>query len=151
MSYMGEWHQVAHIPNWFQRKCVSGAKASYRRLASGQVAVRNECRTKSGLESVAGVARPRSGVVVDSGQLRPTLLEVAFVPSWLRWAPLFWANYDIVYLSPDQHLATVTEPSRSYMWVLSRTSSIAESEWNLVERRLRELGFQRDQWVRDAV
>ncbi|WP_146081882.1 lipocalin family protein, partial [Pseudoxanthomonas sp. KAs_5_3] len=51
-NYMGEWHQIAHIPNWFQASCVSGAKATYRLLRSGEVEVRNECQTKSGLDSV---------------------------------------------------------------------------------------------------
>ncbi|MEJ8851002.1 lipocalin family protein [Variovorax rhizosphaerae] len=148
-SYMGEWQQLAHIPNWFQRKCVSRTRASYRLLASGQVEVRNECETKSGNDSVVGVARPRTDAVVESGQLRPASLEVAFAPEWVRWVPLAWGNYDIVYLSPDRRVAIVTEPSRRYMWVLSRTRTIAEGEWKAVESRLTQLGFQRDQWVRD--
>jgi apolipoprotein D and lipocalin family protein len=64
--------------------------------------------------------------------------------------PLAWGNYDIVYLSPDGRVAIVTEPSRRYMWVLSRTRGIADSEWVAVERRLAQLGFQRDQWIKDA-
>ncbi|MEJ8853119.1 lipocalin family protein [Variovorax robiniae] len=149
-SYMGEWQQLAHIPNWFQRKCVSDTRASYRLLASGQVEVRNECRTKTGTDSVVGVARPRTGAVVESGRLQPASLEVAFAPEWVRWVPLVWGNYDIVYLSTDRRVAIVTEPSRRYMWVLSRTGKIAQSEWTAVELRLTQLGFQRDQWVRDA-
>ena len=149
-SYMGEWQQVAHIPNWFQRNCVSGTKATYSLLASGQVEVRNECQTRTGLDSVVGVARPRTGVTIDAGQLRPASLEVAFAPGWVRWVPLAWGNYDIVYLSPDRRVAIVTEPSRRYMWVLSRSRTIADSEWNTVERRLAQLGFQRDQWIKDA-
>ncbi|SFM10858.1 apolipoprotein D and lipocalin family protein [Variovorax sp. OV329] len=148
-SYMGEWKQVAHIPNWFQRQCVSGTKATYKLLERGQIEVRNECQTKSGPDSVVGLARPRAGATVDSGQLRPASLEVAFAPQWLRWMPLVWANYDVVYLSPDRRVAIVTEPSRTYMWVLSRTSDVDASVWRDVESRLAELGFARDQWVKD--
>ncbi|MGJ7512400.1 lipocalin family protein [Variovorax sp. GT1P44] len=148
-GYMGEWQQVAHIPNRFQRQCVSGAKASYRLLDTGQVEVRNQCRTASGLDSVTGVARPRAGATIESGELRPGSLEVAFAPSWLRWTPFVWADYDIVYLSPDRSLAVVTEPSRTYMWVLSRTSEIDEMGWRGIERHLLDLGFVRDQWVKD--
>lgn len=148
-SYMGEWYQVAHIPNRFQAACVSGTKATYRLLKSGEIEVRNECQTKSGLNGVVGAARPRAGAALESGQLRPATLEVAFAPSWIRWMPLAWANYDVVYLSSDARVAIVTEPSRSYLWVLSRTSRIADDEWMQVERRLKQLGFRHDQWVKD--
>ena len=149
-GYMGEWHQMAHIPNRFQRQCVSGAKASYKLLPSGQVEVRNECQTRSGIDSVVGAARPRDGAVVRSGQLRPASLEVAFAPAWTRWVPLVWANYDVAYLSSDGRVAIVTEPSRSYMWVLSRSKTLGEPEWKDVEQRLETLGFKRDEWVRDT-
>ncbi len=138
-AYMGRWYQVALYPNRFQSQCLSDTSATYR-LVPGGVEVTNQCTTKDGPERVVGMARPR-GSELGGGMLKPASLEVAFAPTWLRWLPLVWGNYDVVHLTPDKRLAIVSEPSQSYLWVLSRERSLSDAQWQAVERYARDNGF----------
>ncbi|PJW96359.1 hypothetical protein CWI54_27600, partial [Escherichia coli] len=35
--YAGEWHEIAHLPMFFQRKCVANITATYTPRADGTV------------------------------------------------------------------------------------------------------------------
>ena len=41
--YSGQWHEIAHLPMFFQRKCVANISATYTQRAVGTVGVRNGC------------------------------------------------------------------------------------------------------------
>ena len=87
--YSGQWHEVAHLPMFFQRNCVDQVTATYTPLANGRIRVDNACRDVKGktLRSI-GVARKVAG--------KPGQLEVRFVPGWLSWVPMVWADYWVV-------------------------------------------------------
>jgi apolipoprotein D and lipocalin family protein len=139
-SYMGRWYQAAHYPNRFQKQCLSDTAATYRLLEGGAVEVRNECRTANGMEVVLGRARPR-GSVLEAGALRPASLEVAFAPTWMRWASLVWGPYDVVRLLDDAQVSIVSEPNKEYLWVLSRKPTLSAATWEEIERWLKQEGF----------
>jgi apolipoprotein D and lipocalin family protein len=139
-SYMGRWYQAAHYPNRFQKQCLSDTAATYRLLEGGAVEVRNECRTANGMEVVLGRARPRGSVLV-AGALRPASLEVAFAPTWMRWASLVWGPYDVVRLLDDAQVSIVSEPNKEYLWVLSRKPTLSAATWEEIERWLKQEGF----------
>ena len=91
-AYMGTWYQVAWFPNRFQKQCVSDTAATYRQLEGGQVEVINRCRRADGsLYDISGLARP-SAAVIRGNRLEPAQLEVSFLPSVLRWLPI-WGSY----------------------------------------------------------
>lgn len=149
--YMGTWHQLAHYPNRFQQQCVRDTSASYRLLDGGEIEVVNRCTTADGrVDSVTGLARPR-GATIDRGRLQPASLEVSFVPAWLRWLPVGWGSYDVISLSPDERVAVVSEPSRTYLWVLARDRALDDARWSAVQAFLREAGFDVGRLVRDPV
>ena len=39
--YAGTWHEIAHLPMFFQRKCVDTITATYTVNADGTIGVRN--------------------------------------------------------------------------------------------------------------
>lgn len=139
-SYMGRWYQVALYPNRFQRQCQSDTSAEYRRLPDGTVEVANRCRLADGrLDEAIGLARPTGQLAGD--RLRPAQLEVSFLPSWLRWLPVGWGRYWVIQLADDGRYAVVSEPSREFLWVLSRTPQLSPADESAIRSKLVEQGF----------
>ena len=133
--YMGTWYEIAKLPNWFQRKCVQGTQARYKVLGPTQIEVNNKCTTASGEEIQAiGLARP-------NGSGRPAQLEVRFAPEWTSWLPMVWGAYWVLDLDADYQLAAVGDPSKSYLWILSRTPLVSSERYDAVLKRLNLMGF----------
>jgi len=133
--YMGTWYEIAKLPNWFQRKCVQGTQARYKVLGPAQIEVNNKCTTASGEEIQAiGLARP-------NGSGLPAQLEVRFAPEWAAWLPMVWGAYWVLDLDPDYQLAAVGDPSKSYLWILSRTPVVSSERYEAVLKRLNVMGF----------
>ena len=138
--YLGTWYEIAKYPNRFQRQCVADTTAEYRQRPDGTVAVANRCRLADGrLDEAIGQARPTGRLEGD--HLRPARLEVSFLPAWLRWLPVGWGTYWVIQLAPDGRYAVVSEPSREYLWVLSRTPALAPADESAIRSRLAEQGF----------
>jgi apolipoprotein D and lipocalin family protein len=138
--YMGTWYQVALFPNFFQRQCISDTTATYRLLAEGRVEVTNRCRTESGaFDQVIGVARPTGAL--RGRTLAPAQLEVTFLPRWLRWLPVGWGRYWVIQLADDGRYAVISEPSREYLWILSRQPRLDPADEALIRARLKQQGF----------
>ena len=110
--YAGTWYEQAHLPMFFQRKCIADTTARYTVNADGTVAVVNRCRTRDGRFTEArGVAR-----MVDG---RSSTLEVRFAPQWLSWLPMVWGDSWVIALDEaDYRWAMVGEPGLKYLWVL---------------------------------
>jgi apolipoprotein D and lipocalin family protein len=133
--YMGTWYELARYPNRFQRDCSGPAVAAYSLQPDGRVRVVNRCPQADGkTDEAIGEARR----VGEAGSAR---LEVRFAPAWLSWLPVVWGNYWVVDLDPAYQLSVVSEPSREYLWVLSRTPTIDPALWDALMVRLREQGF----------
>lgn len=132
--YGGEWHEIAHLPMFFQRKCVANITATYTQRADGMVGVRNACDEKSGERMVSeGTARAVPG--------HPGRLEVRFAPDWLAWAPMVWADYWVVELDPEYRWAVVGGPSRKYLWILSRTPTMDRAQYDAIRARAAQRGY----------
>lgn len=111
--YSGHWHEIAHLPMYFQRQCVDTITATYTPQPDGTLQVRNACRRNDGrISAVTGVARAVAG--------KPGALQVRFAPRWLTWLPAVWADYWVLDLDPGYQWAVVGGPSRKSLWVLSR-------------------------------
>lgn len=138
--YMGTWYQVALFPNVFQRQCVSDTTATYRQLPDGTVEVANRCRTADGrLDEAIGQARPTG--TLSGTRLAPAQLKVSFLPAWLRWMPVGWGAYWVIQLADDGRYAVISEPSRQYLWILSRQSRLADADEVAIRARLAQQGF----------
>jgi apolipoprotein D and lipocalin family protein len=142
--YLGTWYQVALIPNRFQSQCVSDTTATYNQRSDGAIDVVNRCRGAKGeVDQASGYARP-IGTLAD-GRLTPAQLEVSFLPAWLRWAQSIghwgWGAYWVIQLAPDYRYAVVGEGTREYLWVLSRSPTLAADDEATIRARLRQQGY----------
>ncbi len=133
--YAGSWHEVALYPNRFQQACAADTTATYTPLGDGRIGVRNSCRRADGSEmAVDGVAE-----VVDAAT--NAKLKVSFLPAWIRWTGIGRGDYWVLYLSPDYRLAIVGEPSREYLWILARTPTLSEEEYQALMPKIRAAGY----------
>ena len=132
--YSGSWHEIAHLPMFFQRNCTGDITATYTSLANGNIEVRNACRTGDGsMQSSTGEARTVAG--------RPGALQVRFAPAWLSWLPMVWADYWVIDLDPAYQWAVVGGPSRKYLWVLSRTPTMPQGLFEQIRQRAAARGY----------
>lgn len=145
-SYLGTWYQVALFPNWFQRSCASDTTATYSLKDNGRIAVLNRCKQPDGsLDEALGEAR--SVAPVTQGALRPAQLRVSFLPGWLRWLPVGEGDYWVIQRADDGRYAVVSEPSRRYLWVLSRTPRLSADDETAIRSRLQMQGFDLAAWT----
>lgn len=141
--YDGKWHEIAHLPMFFQRKCVDSITATYTPLPDGKLEVLNACRTREGtFDESQGVARPVAG--------KPGALQVRFAPDWLGWLPMVWADYWVVEVDPDYQWAVVGGPSQKYLWVLSRSSSMDRALFEQIRQRAAQRGYPVERLVMAA-
>ena len=110
--YTGTWYEIASYPQRFQEGC-TGTTATYTLQEDGTISVLNRCRRDS-LDGPEVTAEGRARVVNSA---RPSELEVSF------FRP-FWGDYWIIDLDPDYRFAVVGQPSRDYLWILSRTPTL---------------------------
>ena len=141
--YSGQWHEVAHLPMFFQRNCVDQVTATYTPLANGRIRVDNACRDVKGktLRSI-GVARKVAG--------KPGQLEVRFAPGWLSWVPMVWADYWVVDLDPQYRWAVVGGPSHKYLWVLSRTPTMKRETFAQIKADAAARGYATEKLIMTA-
>lgn len=141
--YAGEWHEIARLPLFYQRKCKSEITAQYTLRDDGLIGVRNRCLDEDGeLDEVEGVARQVEG--------HPGRLEVRFAPDWLSWLPLTWADYWVIALDPDYQWAMVGEPGREYLWILSRTPDMPRARFEEPKARAVAMGYDLDALIVSA-
>jgi apolipoprotein D and lipocalin family protein len=141
--YAGQWHEIAHLPMFFQRKCVANITATYTLRPEGTVGVRNACDDEDGKRMVSeGTARPVPG--------HPGRLQVRFAPDWLAWVPMVWADYWVVDLDPAYGWAVVGGPSRDYLWILSRKPTMDRATYEALRARAAQRGYPVEELVLPA-
>ena len=142
--YVGQWHEIAHLPMFFQRRCVDDITATYAIRPDGTLGVHNACRTQDGSIQVAdGEAKTVPGGPAGA-------LEVRFAPAWLSWLPWVWADYWVIEVDADCQWAVVGSPSRKYLWILSRQPQINPQLLQNLKDRARQRGYPVDQLVMAA-
>jgi apolipoprotein D and lipocalin family protein len=134
--YVGTWHEIARLPNRFQRQCVGDVTAKYALRDDGRLSVVNACRLADGsVDQAEGVARLASSTGPNSK------LEVRFAPAWLSWLPFVWGDYWIIELAPDYSYSVVGTPNRRYLWILARDRALDSATLSGILARLNRLGF----------
>jgi apolipoprotein D and lipocalin family protein len=128
--YLGTWYDVASFPQRFQEGC-TGTTATYSLRDDGDVGVVNRCRLGT-LDGEEDVAEGRARVVDPATNAK---LEVSF------FRP-FWGDYWIVDLGADYEYAVVGDPSRDYLWILSRTPALDATVYDGILARLRAQGYE---------
>jgi len=126
--YTGVWYEIAKYPNRFQRDCDRDTTATYSLMENGKVKVLNVCFNKEGKEKRA----EGSAKVVD--EVTHAKLKVTFF-----WP--FYGDYWIIDLDKDYQYAVVGEPSRNYLWILSRTPQMDDTLYQSVLKNITNAGY----------
>ncbi|MDA3954557.1 MAG: lipocalin family protein [Bacteroidales bacterium] len=113
-NYLGEWYEIARLPNRFEKglECVT---ATYSLNENGKIDVLNKgfsVKNKEEFKTAKGIAW-----IPDSKC--PGRLKVSF------FRP-FSGKYYIIALDKEYKYALVGDPSRKYLWVLSRTKKLED-------------------------
>lgn len=141
--YAGTWYEIARLPNWFQKKCAGDVSATYTLLDDGTIQVINRCRKEDGQMSEAEGKAKRVGIGEPN-----TKLKVRFAPKILSLLPFVWGDYWIILLAPDYSYAVVGEPSRKYLWVLSRTPTMDETVLQNILQDVKAKGYDLNGLIR---
>jgi apolipoprotein D and lipocalin family protein len=123
--YQGQWHEVARLPNRFQEGCQEST-ANCQLTTDNEVLVTNRCVRDDSQDSAEAIAW---SVGPEAGKLR---------------VQFFWpfsGDYWVIALDPQYHWAMVGEPSRNYLWILSRTPELDPVILHDLTKRAAELDF----------
>ena len=127
--FMGNWYVIATIPTRMEREAYDEME-SYELRPDGRIQTTFRYRNKSSSAPVktmrpVGTVRPGTGNAV--------------------WGMQFiWpikAEYVIVYLSEDYSQTIIGRSARDYAWVMARTPSISEADYDRNLKRLSALGY----------
>ncbi len=129
-QYLGRWYEIAKFPNSFQKNCVN-AMADYSLRDDGGIAVLNSCAKVSN-----GEIKTASGIAWVVDRTTNAKLKVTFLPQWIRWTGIGVGQYWVIDLGPNYEYSVVSEPSRKYLWILSRTSKMDPEVYKGILERL---------------
>jgi len=125
--YMGKWYEIGRFPNKFEKglQCVT---AEYRLKPNGKVAVINSGQKEDGkVKTAQGTARVPDSAV--PGQLKVTFF----------WP--FSGDYYVIDIDQDYTVALVGSPSRDYLWILARTTTIDEEKYTELLTKAQRVHF----------
>lgn len=127
--YMGQWYEIAKLPNRFEKGLIC-VTANYQLRKDGKITVLN----KGHLENNTAVIRSAEGIAVLPDKAIPGKLKVSF------FRP-FYGDYCIIALDSNYRYSLVGDPSRSYLWILSRTRSLEPETYNQLITIAKNNGF----------
>jgi apolipoprotein D and lipocalin family protein len=134
--YMGQWYEIARLDHSFERN-LSNVSAMYTAKENGEIAVLNR-----GYNEKAGEWKQIEGKAYFVGDETVGSLKVSF------FGP-FYGGYHILALDQDDYgYAMVSGPSRSYLWILSRTRDLDEAVYSGLVSRGAEWGFDTKELIR---
>ena len=130
-SYLGTWYEIARYEHFFEKGC-SNVSATYSLKENGDINVLNECIKDGKLSGANGVA-----YATDASNSK---LKVSF------FRP-FYGNYWILMLGENYEYALIGDPSREYLWILSRENKISEELKTSILKKLPEFGYGQDKLI----
>lgn len=134
--YLGHWYEVARIDNYFEKGLVR-TSADYSRNADGTIKVLNR-----GFDPARQRWKESVGKARFVGDPAQAALKVSF------FGP-FYGGYNVVALDPQYRWAMVVGSSLDYLWVLSRTPTLAQDVKDELMAQARALGVDENKvlWV----
>jgi lipocalin len=130
--YIGTWFEIARKPNYFEQglSCIT---ATYTLKENGKIDVLNKGFNGTKFKIASGTAK-----IPDSNF--PAKLKVSF------FGP-FYGDYQIIELDTNYKYALVGEPSREYLWILSRTAQLDSTICNKLIKKARSLAYKTDDLI----
>ena len=141
-KYLGKWYEIARLPNKFEDKCLPPVTATYQLNLDDQnkIIVTNECNTRDRVPEIAeGMA-----TFVESHNIAK--LKVTFLPKFIRWLPFGYGDYWVLNVDYDK-VALVGSPDHKYLWILSRSENVPESDLKAISLIAKDQGFDTSQLI----
>ena len=131
--YLGEWCEIARFDHSFERG-VEWAKAVYTLNEDGTINVVN-----SGLKD----GKPKKAIGKGKRTDEPALLRISF------FGP-FYADYRVMMIDENYTYALVGSGGADYLWILSRTPTLADDAKSALLAEARRRGYDTGKliWVK---
>jgi apolipoprotein D and lipocalin family protein len=124
----GKWFEIAKLPRPSQAGC-TGTTAEYRLKSPSELLVVNECHEGS----LQGPLKRVAARAVASDPSVPAKLSLDF--------GFAYGDYWIIEVGDDYEYAVVGHPTRDYLWILSRQSTLPKPQLDGVVERAKNRGF----------
>ena len=131
--FMGDWYVIANIPTFIERDAYNAVE-SYRLTDEGTVATTFTFR-QGGFEGERKTYTP-TGFVLDRDS--NAVWGMQFI-----WP--FKADFRIVYLDAQYTQTIIGRNARDYVWIMARTPSIPEADYQNLLRLLADEGYDINQ------
>ena len=127
--FMGDWYVIANIPTFIE-KGAHNAMESYRQNADGSIATTFTYRQ----DSFNGPLKRYE----PTGFVKDTKSNAIW---GMRFVWPIKADYRIVYLDPDYTQTIIGREARDYVWIMARTPSIPEADYQRLLALLGREGY----------
>lgn len=127
--FMGDWYVIATIPSWFEKDAWNPVE-TYRLEPDGRIDTLYRYR-KGGFDGArkeiasTGFVTPGTGNAVWGVQL--------------LWP--IKAQYLITYVNDDYTQTIIARDKRDYVWVMARTPTIPQADYDALVERVRDLRY----------
>lgn len=132
--FMGTWYEVAVIPNGPQKGCAD--TVVHYRLHGEGFELLNTCWKGEKYKPYHGKAKP-----VEAGS------KSKF---YARFFMILGADYWILDVDPQYRWASVGNPDRDRLWIISRTPTLEAAAYDALVARAKAQGFPVEKLVRTA-
>jgi apolipoprotein D and lipocalin family protein len=128
--YMGKWYEIARLDHSFERN-LSNVSATYTPDSAGLISVTNR-----GYNEKTGKWKQIEGRARFIGDNTVGSLKVSF------FGP-FYGGYQVIALDQENYgYAMVAGPNLSYLWILSRSTSLDETVLSDLKNKAAAWGFE---------
>lgn len=135
--YMGQWHEIAHVPLYFQRKCIGPVTSTSVIASSGEIKLHATCATRGGAKTV--------DLLATSKPAQPAAFGIRF--AWLSWIHHAWFEYWVIDIDPNYQWAVIGGPGAKHLWILAREQRMNFALYQQLVERARERGYPVDELV----
>ncbi|HWU83310.1 MAG TPA: lipocalin family protein [Methylophilaceae bacterium] len=127
--FMGDWYVIACIPTAIETEAYNAVE-SYRLLEDGTIDTVFTFRSGS-IDGKPKRYNPHGFVQPGTGN---ALWGMQFI-----WP--IKAEYRIAYLNPDYTQTVIARNARDYVWIMARTPSVSDSDYQRLVKFVADLGY----------
>ncbi len=133
--YMGKWYEIVRLDHSFEKN-MSNVTATYSQDSAGLISVTNR-----GYNEKTGKWKQIEGRARFTGDNTVGSLKVSF------FGP-FYGGYHVIALDKkDYSYAMVAGPNRSYLWILSRSTSLDQAVLSDLKDKAAKWGFETSELI----
>lgn len=135
-QYLGKWYEIARLDNRFEKN-MNNVTAEYSKRDDGKIKVLN-----GGYDYIETKWKSAVGKAKFVDDQKTAALKVSF------FGP-FYSGYNVIALDDDYNYALVAGKDLSYLWMLSRTTSMPNQIKEEFLNKAQNLGYDTSKliWV----